>query len=421
MAWHHYSFAHAFEGFGVALSWLALDMKQRLSPAQIADHVRSIFGPVEDDCLDCAYVRYNIGSTQYPAGPAFRDGGAVPAYNDQAQLEMVLAAVKLRGNKPTVIEAFSNSPLQSLTCSGSTQGNVVPLVDNIALSKIPAFATFLVQSVRELRSKGLDVSILSPVNEPSSPVWRKGCGQEACFWSVPATRALFAELFDRGVKLGIMEENNCFDAARNAWMVRGSLSDEIHLHTYSLTQFSQGFAQGVWAKMQDADLWRRSLRDRADNTGQKLVVSEFAIGSPAVTGTNGGVLLIDHIVRDFETLRPERWAYWQFWDSFAWGLIDKDTQLRTPAFYGLLELSRLFPVGCTGFWVQRDPGKTVSVQTLHGILACNLSETAQTVQIPQAKYRTRSVAGTTQTEWVVQDIKESPQLDKQSFALFLFQ
>ncbi|KXS18250.1 glycoside hydrolase family 30 protein [Gonapodya prolifera JEL478] len=393
----------AFEGFGTSLAWWASQLGQAESP--VVDHLlQLLFADPSAGGIGLNCTRYNIGGSTDPARNAsFRPGAnVVPCLSspDEPQLRILERIVKLREGLPLHVEAFSNSPPQDLTISGSSAGHQSRFTDNIKLEDVPRFAQFLVDSVAALLEKGIPVSTLSPINEPSEPVWIVGNNQEGCYWSGPARKALATSLRtlldstglkSRGVKLALAEENNLLNVARKLDFT--SDGDIINVHTYTTDQFTDISVVKLYAwGIQDTRLLRSYVRSTAQKRKQPLAVSEFGLGGPSLSsnicdvGTHGFVL-VRHAIHDIVSLNAIRWVYWQAVEDRGsnWGCIQvpfngapQSSDILVGAQYHALGmLVRAIPVGTRTFeyWCTTRRVVLINREFMRVVVASDASRT----------------------------------------------
>ncbi|KAJ3339746.1 hypothetical protein HDU93_007862 [Gonapodya sp. JEL0774] len=374
------SLTFPFEGFGTALAWWANAGIQQPALDYLLQLLYSPSG------VNFSIARFNIGGTQDATkNPNFRAGANVPA--DAAgspQLSVVQRIVALRSGLPLHIEAFSNSPPQNLTISGSSAGASKSLTDCITATNVQPFAQFLMNSVQFLISSGVPVETLSPINEPSEVVWVQGNNQEGCFWGKDNRIALatgLKALLSRsgtGVKLALADENNPGAAIASSYFL--SYGDLLNVHTYTANQFSNGTLVDAVAASQDTDDIRANLVSsfQATSTGgaRKIVMSEFTFGgnfgsSDIQSVASHAFGLIRHIVRDVVTLKTASWVYWQAVENQGsnsnWGLMqvpfdtagDTSSVVIGAQYHGMWMLSRVLTVGTTTFEQYYDSSRVV--------------------------------------------------------------
>jgi O-glycosyl hydrolase len=330
-----------WEGWGTSLAWWAHYIGS-LNNALLTEVYLSdiLFNPLNPDGLQFNIIRYNIGGGSNPLGKNenLRLGGNVPGYKpaasqsynwsaDAGQLKFLRRACAL--NPEYIVEAFSNSPPWFLTQSGFVSGHTKLLRSNIGNAKVPEFVAYLLDIVEYLtKTEKIDIKYISPMNEPSSPTWMLGCGQEGCFWGPVVRRkmmkSLYQEINKRNIKdlqIAGLEENN---------MAQGFLGfsetrfvSKFNIHSYSLKQFSDKVRTfGI----ENSNMFRVFLRYLCKWTSKPIWLSEWGTGSVTSNANDieNGINLALHIINDIHYLRPTAWVYWQAIENInggGWGLI----------------------------------------------------------------------------------------------------
>ncbi|KXS11067.1 glycoside hydrolase family 30 protein, partial [Gonapodya prolifera JEL478] len=362
-----------FDGFGTSLAWWANGVLSQPALDRILD---LLFSPTQ---LNLAIARFNIGGTTDPTkNPNFRTGANVPAdtaISPQLAVMQRIVAIRSSSAAPLHVEAFSNSPPQNLTISGTSAGAAQIQTDCITPANVPTFAQFLLSSVRTLISSGVPVESLSPINEPSEVVWVAGNTQEGCYWSkdnrvslATTLRTLLASS-GTGVKLALADENNPSAAVDNAYML--AYADLVNIHTYTAAQFTNSSLASSLAASQDTDAIRASLlssfrSSTPASTTRKLIMSEYTLGGTIASSSpqsvsSHAVGLIRHVARDLATLQPAAWVYWQAVEDSTsgtnYGLVqapftnagEAGDVILGAQYYAMWMLTRVLPPGTTKF------------------------------------------------------------------------
>lgn len=330
----------SWDGWGTSLAWWAHfigSLNNTLVEVYLTD---ILFNPLNPDGLQFNIIRYNIGGGSNPLGQNenLRLGGNVPGYKvskeqnynwsaDEGQLRFLRKACEL--NPEYIIEAFSNSPPWFMTKSGFVSGHTKLLRSNIGHDQVAAFATYLIDVVDYLsKSEKLYIRYISPMNEPSSPTWTLGCGQEGCFWGPIVRRkmmkALHEEIHAREIKnlyIAGLEENNMAQAFFGFSETR--FVNKFNVHSYSLKQFSDKVKTfGI----ENANIFRTFLKYLCKWTSKPMWLSEWGTGSVTSNANDieNGIHLALHVINDIHYLRPTAWVYWQAVENInggGWGLI----------------------------------------------------------------------------------------------------
>lgn len=356
-----------WEGWGTSLAWWANFIGTQ-NNIQLNEHIASLlFDPSNSDGLQMNIVRYNIGGGSNPSeNEVLRPGGNVPGYKikadgdynwnaDYGQMYFLRRAAFI--NPDVIVEVFSNSPPWFLTKSGKVSGNSNLFVSNVSSANVSQFAKYLVDVAEHLQKiDNIPVKYISPMNEPSSPTWTAGCGQEGCYWGPIVRRQMMAcvkkEIYNRKLSLQVsgLEENN---VAQGVLGLMGmSNVDKLNVHSYHLRQFTSINTFGI----EDANIFRNFLSFFTKLTHRKLWMSEWGSGSTSnpqdiVNALNFGY----HVINDLVNMRPSAWVYWQAIENFGsggWGLIQQpfgnlsvSSLLYNRQFYGMAHFSRFIKKG----------------------------------------------------------------------------
>ncbi|WP_186580389.1 glycoside hydrolase [Aquibacillus kalidii] len=353
------SYQHApFDGWGTALVWFANvtggwpdEIRNELADA--------LFG---EDGLNFNIARYNIGGQDSPeTEPYMRPGGAVPGYwnrpaefsppdnagddwveqedwwdptnpehwnfNKDKNQQWWLKAAQTRG--ADTFEAFSNSAPYFMTQSGFTSGNWNSAEDNLQQDQYQNFATYLTRVVEHLETEmNIDISTLSPVNEPNTDYWGAKGRQEGSHWD-PASQAKMInevskqiEALNLDVNVAAMDETNP-EKFRNNWYQYDDATKanvgQMNVHTY-------------WPGA------RSAVRDLAKIEDKPLWMSEVDLGPGGIPqdfdNIEPGLALSERITSDLSNLESQAWVLWQAiedeenmnaeHENMNWGLIQVD-------------------------------------------------------------------------------------------------
>lgn len=322
-----------WEGWGASLAWWAAVHGDR---DDIADALFTTKQVTVDDAtlpgLGMNIVRYNAGACswneidgrrmakskiifRYRQMEGFWLDGKNPDpssaswdWSVDAKQRAMLAKAKQRGADK--FELFSNSPMWWMTKNDNPSGGPKPTDDNLAPGQERNFAIYLATVARQAADKwGVPFTTVSPFNEPVSHWWSADCKQEGCHVSASAQARILKlvreELDRRDLKalpIAASEETH-YDHAIQTWESfdadTRALIGQVNVHGY-----------------QEGNGDRGKLHRLAHVEGGKpLWNSEYGDGDP--TGLN----MARNLHRDFASLRPTAWAYWQPIDGGGWGLI----------------------------------------------------------------------------------------------------
>jgi O-glycosyl hydrolase len=297
----------AFEGWGTSLCWWANMVG---SYPNRTNYVDLAFGE-----LGINIVRYNIGGGENPAIqntlqvrariPGFESATGLWNWRADANQRWVLKAAVARG--VTRVDAFANSPPYWMTVSGSVTGSVDGTSDNLRTDHEGAFADYLTAVVTNvMRSDGVRIDSLTPMNEPTSSWWKKGNGQEGCHMG-PAQQARMVQALRTrldavapGVGVVASEDNDEQSAINslNAYPASAAAAlAGVVTHTYGANNPG-------------------GLSALAASLGKSHWVSEYG------DGDGSGMTMARRIRDDLVVYGAQAWVYWQFVDNAGgWGLL----------------------------------------------------------------------------------------------------
>lgn len=323
-----------FEGWGTSLAWWA--------NIDYPDDVREYICDLLFNDLKLNIVRYNLGGGTNPEHPQtnMRIGALVPCLkadengevnlcNDKYQIKILDEAVK-RGVDN--VELFCNSPPWWMTISGKTSGHIKKAHNNIDKNLLDNFTSYLLECAEILNQEYPNkIKSISPFNEPSSPFWTADNGQEGCFWSYNIRKQCIEKLSEKlkDVKtndnlqqIKITSADSFCSGQEFLWYFFSpkNIIDKVNIHGYNLSQFSK-----YKLYVEDLDTWRYFLRYM--NNNKPLWMSEYGLngGSDTNSELQSALSLSKTILRDFKTLKPQAWIYWQVIENSnpgSWGLID---------------------------------------------------------------------------------------------------
>lgn len=330
---------HVFEGFGTSLCWFANALGTCNN--EIKDHLCHIlFDQNSKDSLQLNIVRYNIGGVLNNDNDKinFRAGAKIQAYDlndknkwDNTDLGQRFFLKKAKELGVSIFEAFSNSPPENLTISGSPQGHKHRCKNNIEIKNIEKFTDYLVSVLNYLKENDdIHFNTISPMNEPSGPGWIIGSGQEGCFYNFLGIRkkllkSLHQKLIDTTCKVSACEENNMFQALFgiliNPFMWK--YVDQYNIHRYTI---DQSIFNGKTYNLEDANIFRRIIYTLMNRIYKKKIwMSEWGMGQ----NTNEKdidvmIKFAKSLMNDFIYLKPSAWIYWQVIENLSsngWGCL----------------------------------------------------------------------------------------------------
>lgn len=341
--------SQTFLSFGTSLSWFANGINVEKFPKEVEILSDILFNKNNINGLQMNVVRYNIGAgANSNEFQSMREGGFFSGYtcnkkywnsNDVNQ-RTFLKKAKFYGAE--VFEAFVNSPPASCTISKHVQG-AYPWYKNIGFSNnldhkyIKKFAEHSVKVLDFLiKEDNIPFSSISPMNEPSSPGWVIGSGQEGCFYNLNGIRTKTLKTFKKelekkslyDIKVSGLEENNMFQAVLGLILNPFNLYyiDKLNVHRYILDKKTLGFNTRGF---EDSNFLRKTLRYIMSD--KSIWMSEFGLGfTKNVTDYNDYqniVNLAKAIIDDLNYLRPTAWVYWQAIENLSgngWGLLQVD-------------------------------------------------------------------------------------------------
>jgi O-glycosyl hydrolase len=320
-------------GFGSSLCWFANVMGAWRNQTLFEEVADLLFHADPSRGLGLRQLRYNVGGGEHPQNAHFlRTGGMVRGYlrRPGGRLDLTADATQRRVLRTALqrgvdrVMAFSNSPPWFMTQSGSVTG-AQGGGNNLRDDMYDAFAAYLAQvaasfaapeSGAALLGGPLTFAAVTPLNEPVSPWWKYGNGQEGCHFDRDKQSQIVAQLgkalraagAPSNVTVAAPEENSLDDSLASLQQYSSDALAAIGLVT---THSYNGYN-------------RAGLAAFANAHGQALWHSEYGTGSGPL---QGGVQLAQRIVADLNALNCTIWTLWQ--------LLDADNSL-SPSGWGLL-------------------------------------------------------------------------------------
>ncbi len=299
-----------FEGWGTSLCWWA-EVLGSGDEALRREFDKALFSP---DGLGLNIARYNIGAGDAPGHNHMRDGGSVPAWQDEngsfdpsadsSQLAVLKDAVEFGAD---TVELFSNSPPYYLTESGCSGGGHDPGKNNISPSNFGKFADYLAKVAAYIHNDmGIKVSTVEPMNEPATNFWGYEGWQEGCHIDPEDHSALILalrkSLDEKGLKevgVSASDENSVSTMVKNLDIYTDEAINalsQINAHTYN------GASSGAELNKKAAELNKKLYMSETDGDG--------SIGYDS--GEMGPALwLSQRITYDMNNMRPNAWVLWQ--------------------------------------------------------------------------------------------------------------
>jgi hypothetical protein len=307
-----------FKGWGTSLAWWA----NINYPDSIKNNISELlFG---NSGLSLNIVRYNLGACTNPLNPdtTMRRGALMPCIqngpdesihleNDKFQLSILDKAVQLGVNH---IELFANSPPWWMTKNGKTSGAETIATNNLKSEHINDYVNFLVDSYHTFK-KMYPVTSLSPFNEPSNPFWISSNDQEGCFFDYNTIEIITKKIKEKDDSIILSCADSFSTGFALSWYMQAdtTLFDQINIHGYGLS--FKGFSLHLDNSYHVRTFFRHM-------TKKPIWISEFGMGGPDTIENSFKLAL--QIFKDFYTLKPEAWIYWQVIENLSdngWGLM----------------------------------------------------------------------------------------------------
>jgi hypothetical protein len=334
-----------FEGWGTSLSWFANGIS---TDSITREHLcKILFEKDNKDGLQLNIIRYNIGGCDNTE-TNLRSGGNIQGFYGISKSKWESVDVNqryfLKRGKElgvTIFEAFSNSPPKALTVSGDVQGNKYRCKNNLKSDKIDEFGNYLVQVTKYLiENDDIPFTSISPMNEPSSPGWIIGCGQEACYYNFFGIRGKLLKSVKNEIKKNKLkpnpesckyvmvsgcEENNMFQALLGIIFQPFSYRyiDRFNVHRYEI---------GDALKINTFNIENHSLLKRCINWiitkvyKKGMWMSEWGCTFPkgviSYQDFQNVIHFADSVMNDLLNLKCSAWIYWQVIENLSgngWG------------------------------------------------------------------------------------------------------
>ncbi len=330
----------SMEGFGVSGAWWAQDIGTWPEP-DLTRLLRVLFDPQEG--IGLTIYRYNIGAD---GGPEISDPWrrAQSFYDERGQYDWtrdraarrVLSAALQAGARDVV--AFACSPPASMTISGRSSGNDDGR-SNLSPNRVSDFVRYLVDVVGHLRSEGVPIRWLSPVNEPQWE-WQAKNGQEGAHYT-PQEVADVVRAVVRALQEAELPEVTLSAPESGQWKgseewVAPLLDDpeigpalsHISLHSY-------------WSTPADKVRFAAYMASRWP--GQKLWMSEWTeMRGGRDLGMDSALVLAQTVLEDLTLGCVTSWQYWIAVSQYAYrdGLVYVDAGQP-----GVIPTKRLWSLG----------------------------------------------------------------------------
>ncbi len=234
------------EGFGTSGAWWSNEVGSWDNIDEIMDLLYD-----KEKGIGLNIFRYNIGGG-YPtkATDPWRksetvevEEGVYDLERDKVAIEVFKKAVE-RGANHNVV--FVNSPPARMTVSGFTSGGLEDKESNLAVEAEEDFAKYAVDVTELLIKEGLQVSYLSPINEPQWGWGGPNPSQEGCHYKpeqVVRVGSLVAQELDErdlGVKISLVESGEWYSSEYTLTMYNKLMDDPIlkeHMDHYAVHSY----------------------------------------------------------------------------------------------------------------------------------------------------------------------------------------
>lgn len=373
-------FVVTWEGWGTSLCWWAHFLGGRPEDDQ-KKVLDLLFDP--ETGLNLNIVRYNIGGC--PIYPGSREKTqndveekqfrppkgfkAVPGFKsshvsdydwsaDENQRKILLAA---RDRGVNSFEAFSNSPPDWMTVTGSCTGGWNFGAENLKEENFEVFADYLTEVVLQYREKwGIKFDFLEPFNEPDEGWWVIGGSQEGCNFSPKSMDKILLLVSKFLTEKKLDTKLSGVDSwVENTPKVLSEFSpetvdalDRINVHGYYNFK-----PDGHRGERRRNLFFRKKMCELSGRLKKKLWQSEAGpmnLGSQSELTVALRIGL--NIILDVNQMHVSAWVYWQALevpsDNF-WGLLKGPFDLSGPfdveiqkQYYIVLHFSRWIREGC---------------------------------------------------------------------------
>lgn len=319
-----------WDGWGVSLCWWAnvFGTRDDLADIVFTTNYTSLNG-ISLPGLGLNIARYNAGGCSSnsiggatmkvsPKIPPFRQiegfwqdwhdtNPASASWNWAADANQRAMLLKAKARGANLLELFSNSPMWWMCSNHNPSGANTGSDDNLPSENYERHAIYLATVAKYASDNwGIAFSSVEAFNEPSANWWTSTGTQEGCHFAA-GTQAtvigyLRSELDRRGltsVNVAASDENT-HDVATATWNSFNSTVQEqvgrVNTHGY---EYGNGRRDSLYSAV----------------AGKKLWDSEYGEGDAS------GLSLARNLNRDFHSLHPTGWCYWQALDTGGWGLI----------------------------------------------------------------------------------------------------
>jgi hypothetical protein len=334
-----------FKGFGSSLVWFANVIGKSDDKESVDFLCDILFNKKNPNGLHLNFVRYCIGGVEDPSlAKNFRIGGAIESYTKYRDWDTVDLGQRyfLKKSKELGVEhfeAFSNSPPNSMTVSGSTAGSEpwnIPFIkskitfsNNLKSECVEEFSSYLVNVTQYLSEHdNIPFTSISPINEALNPGWISTNNQEGCYYDLFGIRrklmyVLRKELDKKNmthVDLAGYDENSIF------FGLLSLVLNPFNYQRFNIHRYSWGDAFGFNTYgFEDNNIFRIFIKWILKD--KPISISEFGMGyMNGITRYDDFqtvLLLADKIMDDFIYLQPNLYCYWQVIEDLTgngWGL-----------------------------------------------------------------------------------------------------
>lgn len=361
-----YSRYQTFEGFGVSGAWWAQAIGK--DTAAMKKVSKLLFS--KEDGLGITIYRYNAGAG---SGKHIKDDWRKTEsyltskkrfnrYADKYAVKTLKQAVN-DGVEKVVI--FANSAPAHMTISNSVSGGEKG-ESNLNPKYYNEFSNYLINIARTLKSKGIPVREISPINEPQWD-WNDSKNQEGCHFTPEETVGflkVFVPLLRRrlpNIKPSVIESGE-WKLKSNKSYLETIFSDKL-LNKNISEYYGHSYWTSAYHKQTFADYFYKKYPDK------KLVMSEWTeMKSGRDMTMDSALKMASVIIEDLTILNVISWQYWIAVSKYDWrdGLLYADMEkgkwkISIPKrYYAFMHFSKFIQLNS----VRLDTGNSNSVAFL---------------------------------------------------------
>ena len=353
-----------WQGWGTSLCWMGKVFGDRDDVADLLFTGKDV--PIAGTTLpglEFNIVRYNVGACSWnelPGGRKMQVSKTIRPFRQiegfwrdpeskdprnwswdaDANQRAMLKKAQKRGADH--FELFSNSPMWWMCANDNPSGSADGKRDNLPEKNYPVFAAYLVAVAKQARDVwGIPFTSIEPFNEATTAYWHANGKQEGCHFDAKSQAAFLPMLRRELDQQGLTDlpitasDESLYDQGVAVWRTFSpeirSLVKKFNIHGY---QYDKGARHTIHEEVVARDhkiLWNSEHGDR----------------------DAGGLEMARNIHRDFSSLHPTGWCYWQPLDaSEGWSMIhadmDKGVFLKpTTKHYVMAQYSRHIRPGMT--------------------------------------------------------------------------